>query len=60
MKIHTNLNDTKIVLCIGCGVIMNDNYFFSGKNERKQFLKEFCETQVEGSEDLINYDYEHG
>jgi len=31
----------------------------SGKNKRKQFLKEFRETQVEGSEDLVNYHHEH-
>jgi len=30
----------------------------AGKEERKQFLKEFHETQVEGSEDLINYHHE--
>jgi len=29
-----------------------------GKDERKQFLKEFRETQVEGSEDLVNYHHE--
>jgi hypothetical protein len=30
-----------------------------GNNERKQFLKDFRETRVEGSEDLINYHHEH-
>ena len=31
----------------------------SGKNERKKLLKQFRETEVEGSEDLNNYHHEH-
>ena len=31
----------------------------SEKAKRKQFLKDFRETTVEGSEDLVNYHHEH-
>lgn len=29
------------------------------KNKRKQMMKDFRETTVEGSEDLLNYHHEH-